>query len=141
MSRAPRAVSEAASGWGDDAGDAGGVAGCVVGGGVVGDADVAGSAVGVAAAVDAVEAAAGCAEGDVVAGGGGTEPLIAAANAVRLARAVVSLALVSSSKVTAAVAFEGEVPVVPVGFDPIGVVALAAPVADVSCGDSVGLLV
>ena len=95
---------------------------------------MAGSAVGVAAAVDAVEAAAGCAEGDVVAGGGGTEPLIAAANAVRLARAVVSLALVSSSKVTAAVAFEGEVPVVPVGFDPIGVVALAAPVADVSVG-------
>jgi hypothetical protein len=94
----------------------------------------------VAAAGDAVEAAAGCAEGDVVAGGGGAEPLIAVANAVRLARAVVSWAFVSSSKVTAAVAFEGEVPVVPVGFDPIGVVALAAPVADVSASSSPRIL-
>ena len=71
-----------------------------------------------------------------MAGGCGTEPLIAVANAARLTRAVVSLAFVSSSKVTAAVAFEGEVPVVPVGFDPFGVVALAAPVADVSASNS-----
>ena len=56
------------------------------------------------------------------------------------ARAVVSLAFVSSSKVTAAVAFEGEVPVVPVGFDPIGVAALAAPVADVSASSSPSIL-
>jgi hypothetical protein len=117
-------------GWGDAAGAAGGVTG-----GVVGDAGVAGSAVGVAAAGDAVGAAAGCAEGEGVAGGSGAEPLIAVANAVRLARAVVSLAFVSSSRVTAALAFAGEVPVVPVGFE-----ALAALVADVSASSSPRIL-
>jgi len=68
------------------------------------------------------------------------EPLIEAANAVRLARAVVSLDFVSSSRVTAAVALDADVPDVPVGFGSAGVAAVAAPVEGASARSSAKIL-
>lgn len=89
-----------------------------------------------AAALDAVAALDGdalalAAEAGVVLAVAGDDaaPLIAVANAIRSARAAVSLALVSASRLTAAVAFEAVVPDVPVG---LGSVALAAPLVPVA---------
>lgn len=118
-----------------------GVAGGAVGaaGGVAGDAGAVGSAGGVVVAGElvlaeavlvAVAAVAGVAEAALVdadsfLAGEEAEPLIAAANAIRLVRAVVNFALVSSSSPTAAVAFDGAVPVVPAGFGSVVALALA----------------
>jgi hypothetical protein len=151
-----------------DCGSAGcagdGSAGCVVGAageaGDAGDGDAGDGSAWEAGDGDAGAAVAGAlgSAGDVLAGAevigcfsmpadalaladaSGAAPLIDAANAVRLARAVVSLAFVSSSSVTAAVAFDGDFPDVPVGFGSDGVAALAAPVAGESASSSAKIL-
>ena len=98
----------------------------VVAGALAGDAGALGDGADAAALVAAV---AGAVLGDAEASDfGAPPPLIAAANAVRLERTVVSFARVSSSRFTAASAFEGIVPDVPVGFGSVGVAALGAPV-------------
>lgn len=70
------------------------------------------------------------------AAGAAADPLIAEANAIRSARAAVSLALVSASRLTAAVAFEALVPDVPVGRASVAVVAPPVPVAAESVNSS-----
>jgi hypothetical protein len=121
-------------------------AGCAAG--VAGDAgdgsgdDGVGDAVGAEAEASAGAAVAGdaadAADGDAVAAAAGAVPLIAAANAVRLARAAVSLAFVSSSN--AALAFGAVVPDVPVGFGSAVTLAAASPVAGVADSSSPKIL-
>jgi len=86
--------------------------------------------------------AAGCAAGVAAAAGDPeAEPFMAAANAVRLARADVSFALVSSSRPTAA--FGLEAPDVPVAFGSAVAVAVAeaeALLADESASNSPKIL-
>jgi len=140
-----------------------GSAGCVVGAagdagaGDAGDAgagsagDVGAGSAGGAGAGDAVGAAGSA--GDVIAwvdalllgdaaalAAGSGDFAMDAAKAVRLARAVVSFAFVSSSSPTAAVAFDGDFPEVPVGFASDGVAAVAAPVAGESASSSAKIL-
>jgi len=123
-----------------DAGSAGDAGAGDAGDGDAGEA-VAG-ALGVAGEVLAGDdgIACGSALGEAVALAAVDAPLIAAANAVRLARAVVSLALVSSSSVTAAAALDGDVPEVPTGFASDDAAAPGAPVEGVSARSSAKIL-
>jgi hypothetical protein len=136
-------AGDAGAGSDGEAGDAGDAEG------EAGDAGDAGAAVAAAVASvgdvlagDDVIGCAGAALGDAVALAlaAGAAPLMAAANAVRLARAVVSFAFVSSSIATAAAAFDGAVPEVPVGLGSLGVAALVAPVAGESASSSLKIL-
>jgi len=63
-------------------------------------------------------------------------PLIAVANAARSERAAVSFALVSASRLTAAVALDAELPEVPVGRGSVALLAPVAPVIGASANNS-----
>jgi len=129
---------EAGDGDAGEAGEGSGFDGAAgdAGAAVAGAAPSAGEVLAGDDVIGCVDAALGVA----VALAAGAAPLMAAANAVRLARAVVSFAFVSSSIATAAVAFDGAVPDVPVGLGSLAVEALAAPVVGDPASSSLKIL-